>query len=83
MTLFWLSCLWVIASVVVAMLPMRQQYVPGVCLLIVAPVLIGMIFAQYGPISGTAALVAFVSMFRNPLIYIYAKLRGQETEHLD
>ena len=53
MTLLWLSIGWVFASAIVAMLPMRHQYVPGVILL------------------------AFISMFRNPLRYFWARARGQ------
>ena len=40
MTLLWVSVFWVFASVVTALLPMRYQYVPGVALLLAAPVLI-------------------------------------------
>ena len=46
MTLLWLSVAWVFAAAAVAMLPMRRQYVPGVALLIAAPVLIVMIGLQ-------------------------------------
>ena len=46
MTLLWISVLWVLASAGVAMLPMRQQYIPGVALLLAAPVLIVAIGVQ-------------------------------------
>ena len=77
MTLLWLCILWVFASATVAMLPMRQQYVPGVILLIAAPVLIFMIGQQVGWIAALLGLAAFVSMFRNPLRYFWARLRGR------
>ncbi len=80
MTLVWISAAWVIAAALVAMLPMRRQYVPGVALLIAAPVLIGMIWMQVAWWAGLLALAAFVSMFRNPLLYFYARLRGQRPE---
>ncbi|MGJ8616500.1 MAG: DUF2484 family protein [Sulfitobacter sp.] len=80
MTLLWLSILWVFSSVGVAMLPMRRQYIPGVALLIAAPVLIVMIGLQVGWIVAALALAAFVSMFRNPLKYIFAKLKGENPE---
>tara|TARA_R110002074_G_scaffold14469_1_gene49878 strand:+ start:531 stop:782 length:252 start_codon:yes stop_codon:yes gene_type:complete len=79
-SLLWLSILWVFASVGVAMLPMRKQYVPGVILLIAAPVLIVMIGMKVNWIVALLALAAFVSMFRNPLKYLIAKLKGQNPE---
>ncbi|GAA6174939.1 DUF2484 family protein [Sulfitobacter pacificus] len=80
MTLMLICILWVFASASVAMLPMRQQYVPGVALLIAAPVLIFFIGYLYGWILALLALAAFVSMFRNPLKFFLAKLRGQNPQ---
>ncbi len=80
MTLLWLCVAWVFASAAVAMLPMRRQYVPGVALLLAAPVLIAIIAVQVHWLAGLAALAAFVSMFRNPLRFIWAKLRGQNPQ---
>ncbi|MFC6638582.1 DUF2484 family protein [Sulfitobacter sp. JBTF-M27] len=80
MMLLWLCVIWVFASVAVAMLPMRHQYIPGVILLLAAPVLIIMIGQQVGWIAALLGLAAFVSMFRNPLLFILAKLRGQNPE---
>ena len=80
MTLVWLSILWVFAAVTVAMLPLRSQYLPGVVLLIAAPVLIILIGLQVGWLYSLLALAAFVSMFRNPLRFLLAKLRGQNPE---
>lgn len=71
------GALWVLASAAVAFLPMRRQYVPGVALLLAAPVLIGLIFAEHGWIWGAVALFAFLSMFRNPLIYLVRKALGK------
>jgi len=79
-TLLWLCVLWVFASVGVAMLPMRRQYVPGVALLLAAPVLIVMIGLQMGWLIAALALAAFVSMYRNPLKFLIAKLRGQNPQ---
>ncbi|MGC1494266.1 MAG: DUF2484 family protein [Sulfitobacter sp.] len=78
--LLWLCILWVFTSVAVAMLPMRKQYFPGVILLIAAPILIVMIGLQTGWIVAALAIAAFVSMFRNPLKYILAKLKGENPE---
>lgn len=78
MTLLYLCIGWVFASAAVAMLPMRHQYIPGVALLIAAPVLIGMIWVQVSWWAGLLALAAFASMFRNPLRYFWQKFRGQD-----
>ena len=80
MTLLWLCVLWVFASVGVAMLPMRHQYIPGVALLIAAPVLIIAIGIHVGWLASLVAVLAFVSMFRNPLRYLWARLRGEKPE---
>ncbi len=76
----WLSIGWVFASVGVACLPIRKQYAPAVVLLIAAPVLIVMAGMQFGWIYALLGLAAFISMFRNPLRYIFARLRGENPE---
>lgn len=75
-----LGAFWVLASTVVAMLSMRRQYVPGVALLILAPVLIVLIGYEHGVLPGLLALGAFVSMFRNPLRYLWRKATGRSQE---
>lgn len=70
------GCLWVLAATVTALLPMRHQYGPGVTLLVAAPVLIAWIGWQHGVWIGVAAMAAFLSMFRNPLIYFARKALG-------
>ncbi len=67
---------WVFAATFVAFLPMRRQYLPGVALLLAAPVLIGFLGYQHGWFAAAGALAAFVSMFRNPLQYFWRKWRG-------
>ena len=62
------------------MLPIRLQYIPAVILLIAAPILVIMIAIKLSPWIAIAAVVAFVSMFRNPLRFIWAKLRGQNPQ---
>ena len=78
--LVWLCIAWAFASAVVAMLPMRWQYVPGVLLLLAAPVLIWMIAQTVGIWAAFAGLLAFGSMYRNPLRYFWKRLTGQEVE---
>ncbi len=77
-----LASLWVLAATCVAMVPMRHQFLPGSILLALAPVLIGMLGYQFGWMVGVGAFVAFVSMFRNPLLYYARKWTGRETPDL-
>lgn len=80
MTLLFACILWVFASAACAMLPIRNQYIPVVILLIAAPVLIVWIGYDVHPLAAIAAVAAFVSMFRNPLRYLYARLKGEQPE---
>lgn len=80
MMLLWICASWVIASAIVAMLPMRYQYVPGVALLIAAPFLIFWVGVSVAWWAAVLALFAFVSMFRNPLRYFLARARGERPE---
>jgi len=75
-----LGCLYVLAATVTAMLPMKRQYIPGVCLLLGAPLLLIYIGYEHGLIVAGLCVLAFVSMMRNPLRYLWAKLRGQNPE---
>ena len=72
-----LGCLWVLAAAVTAMLPMRRQMVPGLVLLIAAPVLLVWIGRVHGWAWLAAGLFAFVSMFRNPLLYFLRRATGR------
>lgn len=72
-----LGALWVIAAAVVAMLPMRRQMVPGMALLIAAPVLLVWIGFVHGWLWLALGLFAFVSMFRNPLLYFLRRALGR------
>jgi nicotinamide riboside transporter PnuC len=75
----YLAIAWVFASTLVAMLPMRLQYVPGFALLIAAPVLVVLLGVQHGWLAAVGAVAAFLSMFRNPLRYFWRKWRGLPT----
>jgi membrane glycosyltransferase len=72
------SAVWVLAATMTALLPMRGQYVPGVALLILAPLLIVWLGYDFG--WSVAAFAGFASMFRNPLKYFYARARGLDVE---
>lgn len=72
-----LGCLWVLAAAATAMLPMRRQMVPGLALLAVAPVLLIWIGAVHGWLWLALGLFAFLSMFRNPLLYFLRRALGR------
>lgn len=72
-----LASIWVVAATIVAFLPMRRQYVPGVVLLVLAPILIVWLGFDYGFWLALLGTFAFVSMFRNPLRYFYRRARGE------
>jgi Protein of unknown function (DUF2484) len=74
------GALWVLASALVALLPMRRQYVPGVALLLLAPVLIVWIGWVHGWLWAAFGLFAFLSMFRNPLVYFWKKATGRPVD---
>lgn len=77
-----LGCLWVLAATITAFLPMRRQYAPGVSLLIAAPVLLAFIGYQHGFVFAALGLAAFVSMFRNPLRFLWRKYVKREAVEL-
>ncbi|MGB5837644.1 MAG: DUF2484 family protein, partial [Albidovulum sp.] len=52
-----LVCLWVLAATLVAFLPMRRQFAPGLALLIVAPAIIIWLTSAINVWVGLAALV--------------------------
>ncbi|MBN8631143.1 MAG: DUF2484 family protein [Rhodobacterales bacterium] len=72
-----LGCVWVIAAAVVAMLPMRRQMVPGLALLAAAPVLLIWIGYTHGWLWLAIGFFAFLSMFRNPLLYFLRRALGR------
>lgn len=76
-----LACiLWALAATATAMLPMRRQMVPGLALLIAAPLLIVWIALAYSPWAAALAAAAFLSMFRRPLVYFARRGLGLPTE---
>ncbi|MBK6467336.1 MAG: DUF2484 family protein [Rhodobacter sp.] len=71
------AVIWVLAATVTAFLPMRAQMLPGLALLAAAPVLIGWIGLSHGWLWALPAVLAFVSMFRNPLRYLIRRALGR------
>ena len=74
------AIIWVFVATATELLPMRLQYGPGITLLLLAPVLIIWLGYDFGWGWSIISLLAFASMFRNPLKYIYARVRGQNPE---
>lgn len=74
------ACLWVFGATATAMLPMKHQYKPGIALLVLAPVLMIWLSVAHGWWLGVIALLAFASMFRNPLRYFWRRARGERPE---
>jgi hypothetical protein len=72
-----LACVWVLVATVTALLPLRAQMVPGLALLVSAPVLMVWIGAAHGWVWLVPLVLAFASMMRNPLIYLWKRARGQ------
>jgi uncharacterized RDD family membrane protein YckC len=70
------ACLWVLAATVTAFLPYRLQYPPGLMLLLLAPLILVWMGWQHGPWVALIATLGFVSMFRNPLIYLGRRALG-------
>jgi hypothetical protein len=76
-----LTCVWVLAAAIVAMLPMRLQYAPGLALLILAVPLAILVGIEVGWIWVVAVLFAVVSMYRRPLLalarYLHRHFAGE------
>ncbi len=73
-----LTCLWVLASAIVAMLPYRMQFPPGIVLLVLSLPLTVFVGYTHGWIWVAIVVAAILSMFRNPLRYFWRKARGRE-----
>lgn len=73
-----IAALWVICATIVALLPMRLQFPPGIVLLICAPVLIVWLGYAHGWLISALAFAGFVSMFRNPIRFFWRKWSGRE-----
>jgi hypothetical protein len=74
------ACVWAIAATITALLPMKRQMVPGVTLLVTAPLLLGWIGWDHGWLLATLGLLGFLSMMRNPLIYFVKRALGKPVE---
>jgi hypothetical protein len=78
-----LAAAWVFAATGVAFLPLRFQMVPGLVLMAAAPFVIAYLGVQHGWVGAVAGAAGFVSMFRQPLRYFWARLRGRAQEPVE
>lgn len=76
MTVMFLACLWVLVATATALLPRRHQMIPGIALLVAAPVLVVWLGAVHGWGWAVVALLAFLSMFRRPLGALWRRARA-------
>lgn len=74
------ACLWVLAGAVTAAFPIRYQIVPGSILLLTAVPLMIWTGAENGWHWAVIGLLAFLSMFRRPLLHLVTRRRGQRPE---
>jgi hypothetical protein len=74
------GAVYVLCAAVVAMLPIRRQYWPAGIMLLAAPLLLAFIGYQHGWFWFVLGMLAFLSMFRNPLRYLWKKSRGEYVE---
>ncbi len=77
-----LACLWAIAAAIVALLPMRQQFPPGITLLVSAPFLLIYLGRQHNAWIVLFGAFAVISMFRRPLFFMVHRLlhsKGEQT----
>lgn len=75
-----LACIWVLIATVIAFLPMRFQYVPGLTLLTLAVPLLVFIAMQHGVWIVLLVLGGIISMFRRPLFYLGRRFIGRLTQ---
>jgi hypothetical protein len=73
-----LACIWAVASAIVAMLPYRMQFPPGIALLVLSVPLTAFVGYTHGWIWAGIIVAAILSMFRNPLRYFWRKAWGRE-----
>lgn len=74
------AVVWVLYASVVAFLPLRYQRPPGLLLLLVAPLLIWVLYRDFGLLAAGFGLFALLSMFRKPLSALLRRaVVGRET----
>ncbi len=76
-----LAAIWAVLATVVALLPMRRQYLPGFALVASAPLVLGYLGWQHGAWVVGLGVLAFISMFRKPLLYFARRALGRPAHH--
>ena len=72
-------CIWALATVALAPLPMKYQIVPGIGLLLAfSPLLIWLAY-DYGALAWPVCVVAAVSLFRKPVAAGFLALKRRFT----
>ncbi len=74
------ACIWVLAGAITAAFPIRYQMVPGSILLLTAVPLMIWIGAENGWYWTLIGIMAFLSMFRRPLVYLLGRARGERPD---
>ncbi|OIQ32285.1 MAG: UDP-N-acetylmuramate--alanine ligase [Alphaproteobacteria bacterium MedPE-SWcel] len=69
-----LAATWVFCASAVAVLPLRAQRLPGGVLVLAAPVLIWLLFRDFGSVAAGFGLFALLSMFRRPVLHAVSRL---------
>ena len=75
--LFWIALTWVLATIMVARLPLGQRFVPGALLALAALPILVSIFLQLGPLGALLGAGAALSLFPNTLRLAQARWRGE------
>jgi len=74
------GAVWVFCASVVAFLPLRYQRPPGLLLLMVAPLLIWLLYRDFGLPAAGFGLFALLSMFRKPLVSLLRRVIGAQRD---
>lgn len=68
-------CIWALATMGLAPLPMKYQILPGAGLLLAFPVLLVWVARDYGTLPVVVCIFAAVSLFRKPLMALVLGLK--------
>ena len=69
------GAIWALGATVTALLPRRRQMIPGLALLVTAPVLLVWIGRVHGWAWAFVDLLAVLSLFRLPLLALISRAR--------
>ena len=78
MTPYLALCLWALATMALAPLPIRYQKIPGSILLLMLVPLLVWLGREAGPLPVVLCCIAVGSLFRKPLVYLAGKIMAQK-----